>query len=72
MVLESIDEGRGVRVAEVPEEAEVVHTYWFAWAAFWPESELHGHDNPPDSGPSGSSTEADPPPPGGTQEGSVQ
>ena len=36
-------DGKGsVRVVEAPENAQVVHTFWFAWAAFHPKSELIG------------------------------
>jgi len=35
-------EGGGVRVIEVPVGANVLHTFWFAWYAFHPETEVYG------------------------------
>ena len=36
------DPGTGeVRVVEAPEAALVVHTFWFAWAAFHPETDIY-------------------------------
>ncbi len=32
-----------VRVSAAPDDALVVYTYWFAWAAFHPDTELYGH-----------------------------
>ena len=32
---------RGFRVLKVPPDARVVHTFWFAWAAFHPETEVY-------------------------------
>jgi hypothetical protein len=31
-----------VRVVEAPADAQVAHTFWFAWAAFHPEVEIYG------------------------------
>lgn len=39
VVLTADGEGRA-QVVEAPKDAEVVHTFWFAWAAFHPETEL--------------------------------
>ncbi len=37
-----VDQGRGVvRVIKAPDHAQVIHTYWFAWAAFHPETEVY-------------------------------
>ena len=37
-----IDPNRGsVRVIKAPDHAQVIHTYWFAWAAFHPETEVY-------------------------------
>jgi hypothetical protein len=33
--------GSRVGVVEAPADAKVVHTFWFAWAAFHPETEIH-------------------------------
>jgi len=33
-----------VRIVEVPENANVIHTYWFAWAAMHPETEIYGRE----------------------------
>jgi len=30
-----------VRVVDAPDEAQVVHTFWFAWAAFHPKTEVY-------------------------------
>lgn len=34
--------GAGVRVVSAPPDAEVIHTFWFAWAAFHPETDIYG------------------------------
>jgi len=35
--------GKGnIRVVEAPEAARIVHTFWFAWHAFHPETEVYG------------------------------
>ncbi len=39
VVLEAREEG--AKVVEAPSDAEVVHTFWFAWAAFHPDTELY-------------------------------
>lgn len=31
-----------VRIVEAPPKAKIVHTFWFAWAAFHPDTELYG------------------------------
>ncbi len=41
VVLEASGVG-GVRVVEVPTGAEVLHTFWFAWYAFHPETGVYG------------------------------
>ena len=38
LVLSSVD--GGARVTAAPEKARIVHTFWFAWAAFHPETAL--------------------------------
>lgn len=38
------DGGHGVKIAEAPKDARTVHTFWFAWAAFWPESTIYGRE----------------------------
>lgn len=54
-------DGRGsVRVVESPETVQVVHTFWFAWAAFHPKSELIGAV----SAPAGSTSKTTPAPKG--------
>ena len=30
----------GVRIVDMPDNAQVIHTFWFAWAAFHPKTEL--------------------------------
>ncbi len=42
IVLESDGRAESVRVVESPPSARVVHTFWFAWAAFHPETEIYG------------------------------
>ena len=42
LVLEAGESPGTVRVVEVPAGARIIHTYWFAWAAFHPETEIHG------------------------------
>ena len=38
----SVDGETGtVKVINVPEDAQVVHTFWFAWASFHPETEIY-------------------------------
>ncbi len=38
-------DGDTVSVVKVPEGAPAVHTFWFAWAAFHPETSVHGRDD---------------------------
>jgi len=33
--------GDGLRVVQAPEAAQVVHTFWFAWAAFHPDTTIY-------------------------------
>lgn len=40
IVIEALDEGRHVSVVEVPENALVAHTFWFAWASFHPQTTI--------------------------------
>ena len=37
----------GVRVIHLPRGARAVHTFWFAWAAFHPETEIFGESQEP-------------------------
>jgi hypothetical protein len=30
-----------VSVVRAPDDAQVVHTFWFAWAAFHPDTEVY-------------------------------
>ena len=39
-LLQADPESGSVRVIEAPAEAMVIHTFWFAWAAFYPETEM--------------------------------
>ena len=41
---------RGVAVIEAPSQAQVVHTFWFAWSAFHPQTELYGRLTDPQQG----------------------
>ncbi len=45
LVLESGADG-GVRIVQAPDGAQVVHTFWFAWAAFYPQTEVWGSHQP--------------------------
>jgi hypothetical protein len=45
LVLEAGERAGTVRVVEVPRGARVVHTYWFAWAAFHAETEIYSQDD---------------------------
>lgn len=36
------DEAGGVTVVEAPTDARIVHTFWFAWAAFHPDTSVFG------------------------------
>jgi hypothetical protein len=40
VVIEALDGGRRLRIVEVPENALVVQTFWFAWNAFHPETTI--------------------------------
>jgi hypothetical protein len=40
IAIEALDDGRHVSVVEVPEDALVVHTFWFAWASFHPQTTI--------------------------------
>ena len=41
IVLSAGPDGESVRIVEMPAEALGVHTFWFAWAAFYPETEIY-------------------------------
>jgi len=43
-VVLTIDEHGGVAVEQMPEGAKIVHTFWFAWSAFHPETAVHAAD----------------------------
>jgi len=43
VVLVAKDEQR-VRVEQIPQNAQVVHTFWFTWAAFFPRTEIYGDE----------------------------
>jgi len=36
------DAAGGIAVVEAPADAQVVHTFWFAWAAFHPQTQVFG------------------------------
>ncbi|GIW77730.1 MAG: hypothetical protein KatS3mg104_2793 [Phycisphaerae bacterium] len=40
LVLNADPQG-GVRVVKLPEEAQIIHTFWFAWAAFHLKTDLY-------------------------------
>lgn len=41
VMLEAQESGTHVEILEAPEEAQVVHTFWFAWKAFHPETTIY-------------------------------
>ena len=43
IVLRAAPDGESVQVVEVPAEAQVAHTFWFAWAAFHPQTGIYGY-----------------------------
>ena len=47
IVLHADPESGSVRVVEAPAEAMVIHTFWFAWAAFYPETEVYEKSHEP-------------------------
>ena len=42
VVLQAGSDGKSVRVVEAPPGAQTVHTFWFAWAAFHPDTAVYG------------------------------
>ncbi|MHC4903869.1 MAG: DUF3179 domain-containing protein [Planctomycetota bacterium] len=42
IALRAAPDGESVQVVEAPAEAQVAHTFWFAWAAFHPDTEIYG------------------------------
>ncbi len=40
IVLEASSDGGSIRVVEKPEGVHTVHTFWFAWASFHPDTDL--------------------------------
>lgn len=40
IILQADAETGGVEVAQVPPDAQVIHTFWFTWAAFHPETTI--------------------------------
>ncbi len=47
LVLQADPELGSVRVVEAPAGAMVIHTFWFAWAAFYPETEMYEESHEP-------------------------
>ena len=47
LVLQADAESGSVRVVEAPAGAMVIHTFWFAWAAFYPETEMYEESHEP-------------------------
>ena len=41
IVLSAGSDGESVRIVEAPTEALSVHTFWFAWVAFYPDTEIY-------------------------------
>jgi len=35
----------GAKITVQPDGAKVVHTFWFAWSAFHPDTQLYGHSH---------------------------
>ncbi len=44
VVLEVSPDGGSIRVVEKPEGVHIVHTFWFAWASFHPDTDLFDPD----------------------------
>ncbi len=44
IVLEATSDPPAVRVVEAPEGGRVIHTFWFAWYAFHPGTEVYGDE----------------------------
>jgi hypothetical protein len=42
IVLQAAPDGESVQVVEAPADAQVAHTFWFAWAAFHPQTDIYG------------------------------
>ncbi|MHC4769837.1 MAG: DUF3179 domain-containing protein [Planctomycetota bacterium] len=42
IVLRAAPDGESVQVVEAPADAQVAHTFWFAWAAFHPQTDIYG------------------------------
>ena len=40
-ILESSDQTNTVRIVQAPENAFIAHTFWFAWAAYEPNTEIY-------------------------------
>ncbi|MCH8824211.1 MAG: DUF3179 domain-containing protein [Planctomycetes bacterium] len=40
-ILESSDQTNTVRIVQAPENALIAHTFWFAWAAYEPNTEIY-------------------------------
>ena len=40
--IELVVDSEGVRVERAPDEAVVMHAFWFSWAAFHPETDVYG------------------------------
>ncbi len=43
LILQADADG-GIEVVAMPSDAQVVHTFWFTWAAYHPETTLYGED----------------------------
>ena len=41
IVLQADASSGSVRIVQAPERTLVVHTFWFAWAAFHPQTEIY-------------------------------
>lgn len=52
IVIEADQAGQMVRIVETPQDAQVLHTFWFAWAAFHPDSDVYNPDRRSQSTPS--------------------
>lgn len=34
-------DGGAIRIIQIPPQAQVIHTFWFAWAAFYPDTQVY-------------------------------
>jgi len=40
-IFESKDQSNTIKIISAPEDALIAHTFWFAWAAYEPDTEIY-------------------------------